>query len=94
LVFDTFPRSTISQLEKRELATLPEFSFDKLFKGTYTTEFSAWFSDTEPYRDTLMLLSMNIKDKLRFSFSEEEQITFHSSKDRLMVLSECFFAFT
>lgn len=82
LVFDTFPRSTISQLEKRELATLPKFSFDKLFKGTYTTELSAWFSDTEPYRDTLMLLSMNIKDKLRFSFSEEEQITFHSSKDQ------------
>lgn len=83
LVFDTFPRSTISQLEKRELATFPKFSMDKFWSGSYTEELSAWFSDTEPYRDTLMLLSMNIKDKLRVSFSEEEQITFHASKDAL-----------
>ena len=81
LVFNTFSRSTISQLEKRELATLPEFSLDKLLTGKYTTELSAWYSDTEPYRDTLMLLSMDIKDKLRLNISNEEQITFHSSKD-------------
>ena len=81
LVFNTFSRSSISQLEKRELATLPEFSLNKLLSGKYTTELSAWYSDTEPYRDTLMLLSMDIKDKLRLNVSNEEQITFHASNE-------------
>ena len=65
IVFDTFPRSTISELEKRELATFPQFSLEKLASGDFTREVSSWFSDSEPYRDHLMALSMHIKDIIR-----------------------------
>ena len=56
IVFDTFPRSTYSELEKRELKTFPEYAFDKLKDGSYMTEISSWFSDSEPYRDKFMAL--------------------------------------
>lgn len=65
VVFLCFPRSTWSDLEKRELSTFPEFSQQKLADNSYTKEISAWFSDSEPYRDRLMLLSMSARDVMR-----------------------------
>lgn len=62
IVFNTFPRSTRSELEKRTLATFPTFSFERLCGGKFTKEISIWFSDSEPYRDRLMALSMKIKE--------------------------------
>ena len=50
LVFDTFPRSTVSELEKRELATFPEFTWERLADGSFTSDVSTWFSDSEHYR--------------------------------------------
>ena len=78
LVFNTFPRSTVSEVEKRELAKFPEFSFQSLKEGKFTKELSAWFSDSEPYRDHFINLSMNIKDWMRMNFSKENAITFHA----------------
>lgn len=80
IVFDTFPRSTVSELEKRELATFPEYSFDKLKSGELMKEVSAWFSDSEPYRDLLMAFSMEIKDKIKLSLGDDN-VTFHASAD-------------
>lgn len=79
VVFCAFPRSTYSQIEKRDLATLPEFTFEKLFSGSYTRDVSAWFSDTEPYREQLMALSMYINDKKGMAVQGEDNITFHAS---------------
>ena len=80
VVFLFFPRSTYSELEKRELAKFPEFSTDKLKGARYTSEVSQWFSDTEPYRDVFMAFSMSVRDKLRYSFgSDEETISFHAT---------------
>ena len=62
VVFNTFPRSQVSELEKRQLATFPEFTFEKLFDGSFTNDVSSWFSDSEPYRDELMALSMQTKE--------------------------------
>lgn len=76
IVFDFFPRSTVSELEKRELATFPEFTAERLFDGSFTSDVSQWFSDSEPYRDDLMSLSMNVKDIIRLTVDEEDQITF------------------
>lgn len=81
VVFDTFPRSTVSELEKRELAEFPTFSIEKLFDGSFTSEVSSWFSDSEPYRDNLMALSMEIKDLIRLQVDDEESVTFHASAD-------------
>lgn len=80
VVFDTFPRSTVSELERRELATFPEYSMEKLRDGSFTGEISSWFSDSEPYRDDLMALSMYIKSYMGLAKSEDD-VTFHASAD-------------
>lgn len=81
IILDTFPRSTVSEVEKRELAKFPTFTIDKLKDGSFTREVSSWFSDSEPYRDKFMSLSMNIKAMLALSTSDEDKITFHANTD-------------
>lgn len=71
IVFNTFPRSTYSELEKRELAKFPEFTFERLKSGEFTRDISAWFSDSEPYRDVFMALSMEVDNLMRMAFSED-----------------------
>ena len=78
VVFWTFPRSGYSELEKRELKRLPAFTVEKLLSGAYTSEVSAWFSDSEPFRDELMAVSMHVKDAIRMNIGGEENITFHA----------------
>jgi len=78
IVFNTFPRPAFSELEKRELTTFPEFSWESLADGSFTRNVSSWFSDSEPFRDVFMLLSMHINDLEKISIGEED-ITFHAS---------------
>ena len=78
VVFDTFPRSTVSELEKRELAEFPAFSWERLANGSFTSDISAWFSDSEPYRDVFMTLSMQIKDLIALA-PTEDNVKFHAS---------------
>ena len=80
VVFDTFPRSTVSELERRTLATFPDFTPEKLRDGSFTREVSSWFSDSEPYRDDLMALSMYIKGYIGLAKSDDD-VTFHASAD-------------
>ena len=80
VVFDTFPRSTVSELERRTLATFPDFTSEKLRDGSFTREVSSWFSDSEPYRDDLMALSMYIKGYMGLAKSDDD-VTFHASAD-------------
>ena len=47
------PRSTISNIEKRELAKFPEFSWESYWSGEYTDGIKNYFDDTVPYRDSL-----------------------------------------
>ena len=78
VVFDTFPRSTFSPLEKRDLATFPSFTVDRLLSGAFTKEISTWFSDSEPYRDHFMQMSMETKHALSLNRGEEN-VTFHAA---------------
>ena len=80
VVFDTFPRSTFSELEKRPLKQFPEFTLDKLMSGTFTSEVSSWFSDSEPFRDRFMSLSMELKDLARITTSQT--VTFHAAETK------------
>ncbi|MBO4785734.1 MAG: hypothetical protein J5510_01555, partial [Prevotella sp.] len=80
VVFLTFPRSTYSELEKRDLATFPEFSWEKLASGKFTEEVSSWFSDSEPYRDTLMALSMEFGKTLKLNIEGDDAVTFHAAE--------------
>ena len=78
VVFDFFPRSRYSELEKRELASFPTFTADGLLTGKYTTAINSWFSDTEPYRDLFMSVSMMQKDLLSIA-PTADAVTFHAS---------------
>lgn len=79
-VFATFPRSTYSELERRELATFPTFSLEKLQDGSFTSEVSAWWSDSEPYRDVLMTMSMTVKQYSALHLGNDDSaIVFHAS---------------
>lgn len=80
IVFLFFPRSTYSALEKRELAKFPTFTTDKLWSGEFTKSINSWFSDSEPYRDVFMSMSMQEKEAISVSLSEEK-VTFHASAD-------------
>ena len=72
-----FPRSAVSSLERRELKSFPTFSMEALRSGEYTTSVSSWYSDTEPYRDYWMALSMDLKKARSLQIAPaEEQIAF------------------
>ncbi len=57
-------RPTVSETEKRELAKFPEFSGEALLSGDYFADISTWFSDTMPFRDTLMNLNSKMQNFL------------------------------
>ena len=69
--FNLLPRSVYSELEKRDLQHFPSFSLDSLLDGSFTAAVSSWYSDTEPYRDTLMYLSMQFRDLEGMRFGEQ-----------------------
>ncbi len=80
IVFLFFPRSTFSELERRELKRAPEFSTEKLFSGKYTDELSSWFSDSQPFRDRFMSLSMSLKKLMAYNpGATDEQFSFHQA---------------
>ena len=83
VVFTTFPRSTFSELEKRELETFPLATFNNVKSGEFTKNVSRWFSDSEPYRDKFMSLSMIFGDNLKLRLFNDEQSTikFHATND-------------
>jgi len=88
VVFDTFPRSERSELEKRRLASFPRFTFDRLWSGDFTKEVSLWFSDSEPFRDDIMAFSMNLK-KLEGVKTGDDNISFIAAeKDAEQVPAE------
>lgn len=92
VVFLFFPRSAYSELEKRDLAEFPDISnFEEIKKdpGKFTAEVSSWFSDTEPYRDELMTMSMKIRGAMKGDFrSEDETISFRPSETAANPASE------
>lgn len=83
-VFLFFPRSAYSELEKRDLAEFPDISDIEKIKqdpAKFTSEVSSWFSDTEPYRDELMTMSMKIRGAMKADFrSEEETVSFRPAE--------------
>ena len=75
-VFVFFPRTKYSELEKRDLAEFPDVSDVENIKknpAKFTAAISSWFSDTEPYRDDLMTLSMSIRGAMKGDFRPEEE---------------------
>ncbi len=52
-----YDRPTVSEIEKRPLATRPAFSTQALLSGSYTRELSNFFADTFPLRERLVAFS-------------------------------------
>ena len=53
-------RPTVSEVEKRPLATFPEVTLASFIDGSYFTELSLWFSDTYPLREPLVALNQTL----------------------------------
>ena len=85
-VFCFLPRSTYSELERRDLLRFPEFSWPSLRDGSFTESVSNWFSDSEPFRDVLMRGSMELKSLM--AFKTKEAVTFHAAQDESETASE------
>lgn len=56
------PKPTVSEYEKRELATFPEFSLESLFSGSYMQELDLWFADTFPAREKFVELAAHSEE--------------------------------
>ena len=80
IVFDTFPRTRYSELEKREPLSFPVFSSDSLWSGAFAEGVGAWFSDSQPFRDDFMTFSMMVKDWATLKL-DDDNVTFHASTD-------------
>ncbi|MGN0602595.1 MAG: DHHW family protein [Oscillospiraceae bacterium] len=61
------PRPETSELEKRELVPMPEFSVEALFSGEFFSGIADHFSDTVPYREQLVVLNSRIKKAMGIS---------------------------
>lgn len=59
-------RETHSDVEKRDLAKFPKFSWSALASGDYFDDIGLWFSDTFPLRDKFVSLNTNVTDKFGF----------------------------
>lgn len=57
-------RPKYSDSEKRNLASFPEFSFSALMSGDYFDGINVWFSDTFPFRDTLVNINSYLNGML------------------------------
>lgn len=81
LVFLCFPRTTFSVTENRKLDEFPALSSHDGPASEYTAKVSQWFSDSEPYRDQFMTLSMAIRDALKYrSGDDAESVSFRPTE--------------
>ncbi len=69
-----FPRSKESFIEKRNLTSFPEFTFENYFNGSFTGGINTWFTDTVPFRDDFKNMGNSFKGL--FGISTEDSVTF------------------
>lgn len=66
------PRPTISESEKRNLATFPQFTWDAYWSGKYTENISYFFNDTVPFRDTFKSIGAGFRSLFGFTVDGAE----------------------
>lgn len=87
VVFVALPRTTFSNLEKRDLKQFPTYSTSRLFSGEFTKNINEWFSDSEPYRDQFMQFSMLIDNAMQLHIWDD-QVKFHAPENPLPVTED------
>lgn len=68
------PRSKVSNIEKRSLATWPEFSLSAWFSGEYTEGIKEYYDDTVPLRDSFKNIGNNIKSLSGFRTTDTVEV--------------------
>ncbi len=66
-----FPRSSISQIENRTLATFPEFTLSSYLSGEFTADIATYYDDTVPFRDSFKRAGSQLLGGLGFAGSED-----------------------
>lgn len=66
------PRPTVSESEKRNLATFPKFTWDTYWNGDYTEDISYFFNDTVPFRDTFKSIGASFRSLFGFTVDGAE----------------------
>ena len=56
------PKPTVSEVEKRELEPLPDFSWEALFSGDYAAKLDLHYADTFPARERFVELAAQSED--------------------------------
>lgn len=74
-------KPTFSEREKRELATMPEFTIDSLLDGTFTEEYAVYFSDNFPFRESLITIAQRINEYSAVSTDDGAQIVIIQDND-------------
>ncbi|PWM25616.1 MAG: hypothetical protein DBX44_01880 [Oscillospiraceae bacterium] len=72
-----YDRPTVSEIEKRPLASFPSLTADSLLTGSYTRDLSNFFADTFPLREQLVALSGVLSDLRGVRFDE---VKIHEAK--------------
>lgn len=82
ILFLFLERPSYSELERRDLMTFPDYREYEL--SDYPGAVSEWFSDSEPYRDHFLTLSMNLRNAMKFRFrSDEEAVSFIATDEEM-----------
>lgn len=68
------PKPTYSEHEKRNLAAMPQFSFEAFFGGTYLKDFEAHYADTFPFRESFIQLSAFLEECKGFRGADDVKI--------------------
>lgn len=56
-----FARPSYSEAEKRNLTEFPKFTFESFFSGEYFSQISLWYSDTYPFRESMISANSNLQ---------------------------------
>ncbi len=70
IYFVALPRSTVSYIENRNLATFPEFTWESYWSGDFAADVGDYFVDTVPNRDTLKQAASNLLNLLGVKYND------------------------
>ena len=71
------PRSEKSEIEKRNLAKVPEFTAESYFSGEYTAGLTEFYDDTVPDRDNFKNVGYNFKSLFGVHTEDEVKVVGH-----------------
>lgn len=66
------PKKTMSEIEKRKLASFPAFSAQSFLSGEYFKNIENYYNDTFPFREEFVNLASSLKEAKGVRQGEEE----------------------